>query len=224
MWRKQAGAACLAGVYYQRGTVTGKVLLGMFLGVVAFLVLGFNETRAVRNARVLQEAGGAPVRVAPDHVDPGHEGELVLVTGVLHGRGVIKDPETGFSTDSLTLLRRARHFQPPGNKGDSHAMSPLGRLADAEFSSPRVYLGAFQLPAALVSRISVPLDYRISSWEFRAIVPILGKDAKLVNGRIFVGMDPSSPQPGDVSIWYRVVPSGRTVTVLARQSGKSIQP
>jgi hypothetical protein len=68
--------------FFQR---MGKALIGALVGVVlffvSFIVLFWNEGRAVDTAAALKEAGGAVVSISSDKVDPANNDKLVHMSG-----------------------------------------------------------------------------------------------------------------------------------------------
>ncbi len=87
------------------GAIVG-VLIGLVLSLVAFPLLFWNEGRAVRNARTLEEGETAVVSVPAERVDPANEGRLVHVTGEATTSETLRDPEFRVSAASAIRLRR----------------------------------------------------------------------------------------------------------------------
>src|SRR5512140_2041012 len=81
------------------------VLVGLVLAVVAFPLLFWNEGRAVRTARSLDEGRGAVVTVASDSVQPANEAKLVHTTGRAKTSDTVMDPLLGVSANALRLKR-----------------------------------------------------------------------------------------------------------------------
>lgn len=88
-----------------------SVLFGLVVFLVAFPVLFWNEGRAVRTARSLEEGAGAVVSVPADAVDPSKEGELVHVSGRVTTEGALTDPELGVQAQGVKLIRRVEMYQ-----------------------------------------------------------------------------------------------------------------
>lgn len=89
-----------------RGIVTGFGLI-----VAAGCLLWWNEGRAVKTAKALDEGAGAVVSVPSDKVDPDHEGKLVHVTGKADTKDVLADPRFGISATAIRLVRSVEIFQ-----------------------------------------------------------------------------------------------------------------
>lgn len=87
------------------------VLVGgaFFLG--AFPLLVWNEGRAVKTARSLEEGAGAVVSVSADRVDAGNQGKLVHVSGDATTAETLADPDFAVSAPAIRLKRAVEMFQ-----------------------------------------------------------------------------------------------------------------
>lgn len=87
------------------------VLVGgaFFLG--SFPLLVWNEGRAVKTARSLEEGAGAVVSVPADRVDAGHQGRLVHVSGEATTGETLADPDFGVSAPAIHLRRVVEMYQ-----------------------------------------------------------------------------------------------------------------
>ena len=92
------------------GAIKG-VLVGLVLFVLAFPLLFWNEGRAVKRHRDLQEGAGAVVSVSPLEVDAAHEGRLVHVAGLADTDAVLEDPVFGVSVNAIHLRRVTEMYQ-----------------------------------------------------------------------------------------------------------------
>ena len=91
--------------------ITG-VLVGLVLVLVAFPLLWWNEGRAVRTARSLQEGASAVISVQFDRVDAANEGKLVHLCGEATTSETVSDPEFGVSAPSaIKLVRNVEMYQ-----------------------------------------------------------------------------------------------------------------
>ena len=88
-----------------------SVLVGLFLFVVAFPVLWWNEGRAVQTARSLEEGSGAVVSVSSDQVVTANEGKLVHVTGPIATDGPVADEDLGVQAEVVKLVRNVSMYQ-----------------------------------------------------------------------------------------------------------------
>jgi hypothetical protein len=88
-----------------------SVLVGLILFVAAFPILFWNEGRAVKTARSLEEGAGSVVPVAADTVAPANEGKLVHITGPVTTDGPVADAEIGVQSNGIKLLRNVEMYQ-----------------------------------------------------------------------------------------------------------------
>jgi hypothetical protein len=87
------------------------VLIGGLLFLVSFVVLFWNEGRAVDTARALDEAQANVVSISDSSVDPGNEGKLVHLTGEATTQEVLTDPEFQVSERAIHLKRGVEIYQ-----------------------------------------------------------------------------------------------------------------
>jgi hypothetical protein len=88
-----------------------SVLFGLILFVASFPLLFWNEGRAVKTARSLEEGAGAVVTVPADAVSPANEGKLVHVTGPVETDTLVVDDELGIEADAVKLVRKVEMYQ-----------------------------------------------------------------------------------------------------------------
>ncbi|HEX6861585.1 MAG TPA: TMEM43 family protein [Thermoanaerobaculia bacterium] len=88
-----------------------SVLVGLILFVASFPILFWNEGRAVKTARSLEEGSGAVVSVSPDLVAAGNEGKLVHVTGPISTDGPVVDGDLGVQATAVKLVRNVSMYQ-----------------------------------------------------------------------------------------------------------------
>lgn len=130
-----------------------SVLVGLVLFVVAFPVLFFNEGRAVKTAKSLEEGAGAVVSVASASVDRGNEGRLVHTSGEAKTTETLTDDEFGVSVSALKLIRSVEMYQWQEDK-KSETKNKLGGGTETVttydyskgWSSSVVDSGSFQRP------------------------------------------------------------------------------
>jgi len=92
------------------GAVKG-VLLGLLLFIIAFPLLSWNEGRAVKRYKTLQEGSGLVVAVTSASVDAANEGALIHVTGIADTELTLTDPVFGISAQALKLNRVVEMYQ-----------------------------------------------------------------------------------------------------------------
>lgn len=84
------------------GSIIGLLLV---IGMVALLF--WNEGRAVKTAKALEEGAGTVVTVDANSIDPANEGRLVAIAGPAKAEGTPQDALLGISASGAVALKRA---------------------------------------------------------------------------------------------------------------------
>jgi hypothetical protein len=87
----------------------GGIGVGLLLFVASFVVLWWNEGRAVRRSRTLAEGAANVVHIEAAPVNADFEGKLVHLTGLAKPVGTVSDPVLGLSFDDA--IRIDRHVE-----------------------------------------------------------------------------------------------------------------
>jgi hypothetical protein len=87
------------------------VLVGGLFFVGSFPLLFWNEGRAVKTARSLEEGAGAVISVPADRVDTGNQGKLLHVSGEATTGETLTDAEFGVSAPAIKLERVVEMYQ-----------------------------------------------------------------------------------------------------------------
>ena len=97
--------------WFQRiGQAFAGVLMGFLLIPVSIVVLFWNEGRAIKTARGLDEGAGIVRSVSAERADPSNDGKLVYVTGMLSTGGPVADAELGVRTSAVRLSRHVEMY------------------------------------------------------------------------------------------------------------------
>ncbi len=88
-----------------------SVLFGVVLFGVAFPLLFWNEGRAVRTTKSLEEGAGVVVSASADSVSASNEGKLVHVSGSTKTDEVLADEAFGISENAIQLVRDVEMYQ-----------------------------------------------------------------------------------------------------------------
>ncbi len=99
------------GWFSRIGSAFGGVLFGVVLIFVGIGVLAWNENRAVRTERALNEGAGVVVSVEPDPILPANEGALIHVSGDTTVQAPIQDSQWGVTATGLRLIRNVEMYQ-----------------------------------------------------------------------------------------------------------------
>ena len=87
-------------------------LVGIFLVIVAFPVLYYNELRHVHMSKIFEYAEGHIVDVSADKVDRANQACLVCVRGKTSTAETLTDPDLGIQlTDCVKLRREVEMYQ-----------------------------------------------------------------------------------------------------------------
>jgi hypothetical protein len=98
-----------------KGVATGLLFL-----VIALPLLFWNEGRAVRTAKGLEEGAGAVVPVKPDRLDPANQGKLIHTTGLATTSETLNDELFGVSAAGIKLIREVEMYQWKETKRTTH--------------------------------------------------------------------------------------------------------
>jgi hypothetical protein len=85
----------------------------------------------------------------------------------------------------------------------------------------KVELGAFTLGTSIASQLDRFTPYAVDDAFLKALPDNLRERASIVEGKLFIGANPASPQIGDVRIAFGTVPPA-TVSVIGAQQGSVI--
>ncbi len=104
--------------------------------------------------------------------------------------------------------------------------NPQMRYMRRAFAARDAALGAFrpgeQVLQALTAETPFPVDGPLPDAVRRQIAQ-MGQAVQVVDGRIYIGADPSQPRIGDQRIFYLVAPQG-PLSIVARQAGQDFAP
>ncbi len=99
------------GWFSRIGGAFAGVLVGVIMIVVCVGVLAWNENRAVRTERALNEGAGLVATVASTAIDPANEGRLVHATGETTVTEPLVDEEFGVTATGVRLVRQPEMYQ-----------------------------------------------------------------------------------------------------------------
>ncbi len=124
------------------------------------------------------------------------------------------DYQKGWSSDLLdsgSFKKPEGHSNPPSLPFD-------GRTVSAQ----TVRLGAFQLAESQVAQLESKQELRVDETTRAALPAAHQAKAKLQDGALYFGANPSSPVVGDARVRFKVVKPG-PVTIIARQVGSTFE-
>ena len=97
------------------GAIKG-IVIGLALFIAAFPVLFWNEGRAVKRYKTLNEGAGSVISLPEAIVLPEYEGELVHVAGKAVTDEIVVDPEFEVAVNAIKLNRKVEMYQWKENK------------------------------------------------------------------------------------------------------------
>jgi len=190
-------------------------------------------------------SGDSVTIISPDKIDPQNNGNLVYLVGSLSTQK-ITEPLFKFTIDGLQLKRIVEVYQwnqiaqdkPYEKKWSSTLIpntptsqakgwiNPSTLLIDSLDTPPKIAkltIGQYTIPEAMAKKLFEEKDYDISQEKYNALSKEAKDAFKLYQGKLYFGLDPTSPQIGDIKINFKLI-GGSVVTILARQNGKALSP
>ncbi len=89
-----------------KGVIFGAVLFGL-----SFIVLFWNEGRAVKTAKSLEEGKGSVVSMSSDKVNPRNQNKLVHMTGQATTQEILKDETFAIAENAIRMHRSVEMYQ-----------------------------------------------------------------------------------------------------------------
>jgi len=114
--------------------------------------------------------------------------------------------------DSSRFLKPGAPRNPPMPSVRSHSFYPAGAR-----------LGAFGLTNRVLDKLPGAEKFAVPDTVLPLALNMLGQNARVEQGGIYVGADPHHPAIGDVRISWQAVPI-RAISVVGRQTGGTITP
>ncbi len=99
------------GWFSRLGSSLGGILVGLILLAVGVWLLSWNEGRAVKRERALNEGAGVVQTVDASTIDPAQDGTLIHTTGDTSVAGSLTDNAWPVSVQALRLLRDVEMYQ-----------------------------------------------------------------------------------------------------------------
>ncbi len=227
------------------GSLAGA-LIGVLLFLASFVVLVWNEGRAVDAIVALDAGAGMVVSVPADRIDPANDGRLVHVSAPATVSSPLVDP--AFKTGGEGLLRLERRVEMYQWREDKETTTETAVGGTETTRTTYSYVTGWSDSAIDSSRFRRPdghanpaMPYKGQTFDARPVrlgaftldpeqVRQIGGFEPLPasaggglptgfrwDGETVVRGNPDSPQVGDLRITFQAVPV-QTVSVVARQS------
>ncbi len=226
-------------------------LFAPVLIIAAVSLLGWNEGRAVRTERALNEGLGSVVSLDPAELAAAGEGTLVHTTGEVTTSAPLIDPDLGVQVAGLRLSRSVEMYQwRRHSSGDEEGASeyrpewsrtlidsrnyPAGRENPAQMpvrassaAATDATIGGLTLSTEVISRLSGLQSVALTAADVEAIGTRLGlEEAELAGDALYLPYgfgSATAPQIGDVRVRLEYAPAG-TYSLVARRSGQLLEP
>jgi hypothetical protein len=220
------------------------LVVGPLLVIGAIILLWWNEGRAVHAITGLKDAASQVVEAEASGPSPVNDGKLVHVVGTATAQAPIQDADVGIGfADQVGVARTAEMYQwketkterTQDNVGGSSTTTTTYDYTrewseDALDSAAFKYPDGHQNPAMpFRSKRFAASDAKLGGWTLGADVldridytQALTPDAPsgwTLSGENYYRGDPAAPKVGDMRVRYVGLPSGATISVLAKQSG-----
>jgi len=169
------------------GAIKG-VVVGFGLTAVSCGMLFWNEGRAVKRARALDEGQGLVVTVSADAVQGANEGKLILTNGEARATAPVQEPDFGFTADGIAIKREVSYYQWV-EKTNSETQKKLGGGTETvttynyvkEWVSSPVSSSNFKEPDGHTNMANV--DYKSGSFPAKEVkLGAFALSSNLVNG------------------------------------------
>ncbi|MFZ6015279.1 MAG: TMEM43 family protein [Patescibacteria group bacterium] len=147
------------------GKSFGGIIAGLILFIAAFPFLFWNEGRAVKMHKSLEEGSNAVISVDANQINPDHEGDLIHITGKANTLDVLDDNQFGVSEIAIKLIRNVEMYQWTETQ-KSETKENLGGGSDTEivytydeeWSDELIDSSNFEYPANHVNPESFPFE------------------------------------------------------------------
>lgn len=234
------------------GSIKG-VLFGLVLFLGSFVLLWWNEGRAVKTAKGLEEGAAQVVSVNPNDVDDKNNGKLVHLTGKAETEEVLKDNVFNVSENAIKLKRVVEMYQ-WNETSESKKEKKVGGGEETkttytynkvwstslnnsddfkvkeghENPSQFRYEGKESVAGNVkvgAFKLSSSLIGQIDSYQAMPVLQVdtAIKNARLDNELVYIGADPANPQVGDLKVSFLVV-KPTDVSIVSKQYNGSFEP
>jgi hypothetical protein len=235
------------------GRVAGSfigVLFGILFVAISFILLYWNEGRAVDAIAALDQAARQVVEIDAAAIDPNAEGKPVHLTGLMETSAPVRDPILGVGGDRLLRLSRKvemfqweeekttrSHKSVGGSETTETTYSYRKGWSDHPLDSSRFHEASNHRnpPMPVESTITNADGVRLGAYrvepgllqEVTAFTPFEPQTAPSGYQRIgeilYRAREIDNPAVGDLRVSFRAVPA-QTMTVVAALTGSDLAP
>lgn len=226
----------------------GAILMGLVLIPLACWGLFWNEGRAVKTARALEEGQGLVQSIGTQRRDPAFDGKLVHVTGEVRSAGGVQDDLFGIRSRGLKLYRKVEMLQwveKESGSGQDRKVTYSQEWSDRPIDSSR-----FRVPQGhqnppmrwssetffardskidsypignAIQRLSGASDFRLDPAAVETARRRTGSPLVMRDGMLFLANNQNGTQIGSLRVSYQLLPEG-TASFVGRQTADGIEP
>lgn len=233
--------------YFQRlvGSFAG-IAIGFLLIVASVPLLWWNEGRAVKAQRALDEATKLVVDIEAAKVDAANNGKLVHVTGDAVSHTPVRDGDLGLVFDGVILVARTVEMYEWQEQKDTHTVDETGggQRTETTYSYREDWSDEWKNSEQFrhpTGHANPQMALQSQSWaatgttlgafalEREALLQLQARDARKADKTpdgwkdagdwYYRGADPDAPKLGDLRMKYTAIDSPAPVSVMARQMG-----
>jgi hypothetical protein len=225
-------------------------LFGILFVAISFILLYWNEGRAVDAIAALDQAARQVVEIDAAAIDPKAEGKPIHLTGLMETSAPARDPVFGVGGEGLLRLSRKvemfqweeekttrSHKSVGGSETTETTYSYRKKWSDAPLDSTRFHEASnhrnrpMPVESTITNADGVRLGvYRITPvllQEVTAFTPFEPETAparyQKIGEFLFRGREIDNPAVGDLRVSFRGVPA-QTMTVVAALAGGDLAP
>jgi Transmembrane protein 43 len=225
------------------------LIIGPLLVIGAIVLLGWNEGRAVQAIVGLKDAASQVVEADASGPSPGDHNKLVHVVGNATAQSPIQDADVGISfPGQVAVARTAEMYQwKEDKKEETEEKLGGGTTTTTTYDYTRVWSddpinsSEFRHPEnhqnpemPFRNTRFTASDAKLGGWRLdpdildqlhlsQALTPE-APSGWARSGESFYRGDPATPKVGDMRMRFAGLPSGTTISVLAKQSGDGFAP
>lgn len=227
----------------------GAILMGLVLIPLSCWGLAWNEGRAIKTARALDEGLGIVRSIGTERFDTALNGQLVHVSGETKSASGVSDADLGVKAPGLKLARHVEMYQWTEKESGSgqdrkftysrewkssavesgrfrapsgHENPSFPAYKSRDFGASDARIGAFPVGSAAVSQLSPMEEFPISNAGVQIAQRVAGRPTQVSGGGYYMGQNPGSPRVGDVRVTYRIIREG-PASFVGRQDGAGLQ-
>jgi hypothetical protein len=101
--------------------------------------------------------------------------------------------------------------------------NPTPPIKNADFRATSARLGAFSIDGGIIDQVPAEAALSLTNEQAAAAASALSRPARVVEGALYIGRDPATPQVGDMRVTYTVAPQQTTLSVIGAQTSGTIQ-